>query len=528
MTQHIYELTSYKEAYKYPFIATEILSSRNKIIEHSLLTSDTEENNNILNLLKVLDNKEVLNTTLPGYINKIITSHLENELLYDNILKNSNIIFDILFKYIYNDSYRDIFYLVINESIKKGKKEFYDFIPKIFEYLMNYMNKYITDMNINNKENEEAVMEIKNGIKNLIIILIKLAENNDELFDKVVKKLSEEDILKNLVSNMKEIDDDSNEEEINLKNRCNKNAFYCINKLSVLFSNLFNIILTKLENDKYAYYKYYLLTIIEPSYSPYNQNQNLVNNNDAKAGEDPNDNKDKSNENNENAEKYKILIDSSISYLHYLYSNYENKIEVIDDINKHIIFSTYNNITDILILITLIEKKDNEKLCIFLNNILIDLIQLIIEYPNCSILHNKTLEIVKLILEYNLSIKKDKIIRYLKNYLNEKKVNELITDDGVINNDKKESSNNIYLVNILNLLEKQEDKKIVEYLEKNNQGLYEDERLSPEQYVPTPDEEEIILKKKEDIHDSEAFIFTPKKIIEDSKKIMKNLKELDI
>ena len=525
LTQHIYELTSYKEAYKYPFIATEILSSRNKIIEQSLLTSNTEENNNILNLLKVLVNKEVLNTTLPGYINKIITSHLENELLYNNILKNNNTIFDILFKYIYNDSYRDIFYLVINEAIKKGIKEFYDFIPKIFEHLMNYMNKYISDTNINNKENEDEVMEIKNRIKNLIFILIKLAENNDQLFDMIVKKLSEEDILKNLLSNMKEIDDESNEEVIKLKNRCNINAFYCVNKISLLFSNLFNIILTKHENDKYAYYKYYLLTIIEPSYSLNIQNQNIVNNDDSKAGDESNENKDKS---NENEEKYKILIDASISYLNYLYSNYENKIEVIDDINKHIIYSTYNSITDILILITLIEKKDNEKLCIFLNNILIDLIQLIIEYPNYSILHNETLEIVKQILEYNLSIKKDKIIRYVKNYLNEKKINELITDDGVINNYKKESSNNIYLVNILNLLEKQDNKKIVEYLEKNSQGLYEDEKLSPEQYVPTPDEEEIILKKKEDIHDSEAFIFTPKKIIEDSKKIMKNLKELDV
>lgn len=477
-----------------------------------------------------------MNTTLPGYINKIITSHLENELLYDNILKNSNTIFDILFKYIYNDSYRDIFYLVINEAIKKGKKEFYDFIPKIFEHLLNYMNKYISDVNINNNENEDEVMEIKNGIKNLIIILIKLAENSDELFDMVVKKLSEEDILKNLVSNIKEIDEESNEEEIKNKNRCNKNAFYCVTKLSALFSNLFNIILTRHENDKYAYYKYYLLTIIEPSYSPYNQNQNqnAANNDDGKAGEEPNENKEKSNENNEsvvnneNEEKYKILIDSSISYLNYLYSNYENKIEVIDDINKHIIFSTYNNITDILILITLIDKKDNEKVCIFLNNLLIDLIQLIIEYPNCSILHNKTLEIVRLTIEYNLSIKKDKIIRYLKNYLNEKKINELITDEGVINNDKKESSNNIYLVNILNILEKQDNKKIVDYLERNSQGLYQDEKLSPEQYVATPDEDEIILKKKEDIHDSEAFIFTPKKIIEDSKKIMKNLKELDI
>ncbi len=46
-------------------------------------------------------------------------------------------------------------------------------------------------------------------------------------------------------------------------------------------------------------------------------------------------------------------------------------------------------------------------------------------------------------------------------------------------------------------------------------------------YVPKM-EEDIIFEKKEDIHDSEGFIFTPKKVIEDSKKIMKNLKEFDV
>ena len=51
--------------------------------------------------------------------------------------------------------------------------------------------------------------------------------------------------------------------------------------------------------------------------------------------------------------------------------------------------------------------------------------------------------------------------------------------------------------------------------------------MEPGEYVPKPDEDEIIFKKKEDYHDSEAFIFTPKKVIEDSKKIMKNLKQLD-
>ena len=122
LTQQIYEMTPYKEAYKYPFIVTEILSCKNKLIEESLLnTKDkNEEENNILNLFKVLDNEKVLNTTLPGYINRIISSHIDNALLYDNIIKYKNIIFDILLKYVYNDYFRDIFYLIVNEVFKKG------------------------------------------------------------------------------------------------------------------------------------------------------------------------------------------------------------------------------------------------------------------------------------------------------------------------------------------------------------------------------------------------------------------------
>ena len=233
-------------------------------------------------------------------------------------------------------------------------------------------------------------------------------------------------------------------------------------------------------------------------------------------------------DNNEKNENIQLLIDTSISYLKEIFSIFENKIETIHDISKSIIFSFYNKITDILILIIILEKKNNEKLNIFLNEILIDLIQLIIDFPNYSLIHNKTLKIFQYIFEYNFSIKKDNIIKYLKSYFNEKKINELITDEGTILNDKKESNNNIYLINILNLLEKQDNKKISDYLGKSAEGLLESEKMEPGDYVPKPDEDDIIMQKKEDIHDSEAFIFTPKKVIEDSKKIMKNLKQLDV
>ena len=135
-------MTSYKEAYKYPFIATEILSSKNRLMQGALF-NNTNGENNILNLIKVLDNKEILNTTIPGYINKIFSSHIENELLFEILSKNNNEIFEILLKYIYHDSYRDLFYLIVNKTAKKGKLDNNDVIQKLIEKLLNHMNEYI-------------------------------------------------------------------------------------------------------------------------------------------------------------------------------------------------------------------------------------------------------------------------------------------------------------------------------------------------------------------------------------------------
>ena len=517
LTQHIYEMTPYKEAYKYPFIASEILSSKNRLIVRTLFdVPKQEEDNNILNLFKVLDNKDILNTTIPGYIHKIISSHIENEKLYDNMITNNNnknYIFDILLKYIFNDSYRDIFYLITNEVLKRDIKEYNYLINKIFENLLFYMNKYISIME-STEENKENIVEIKDDIFNLIYILVKLGENNHESFSLIIKELSTGNLLNNLKNNLKQIDEDENENQTENKNKFNLNVFYCLNKISILFSNLYNIILVKNENNnKYAYYKYYLSTIIDPPYNPYEYKAK----GEVKEIE------------NEKEEDINLLIEISILFLREAFSIFENKIETIDELNKSIIFSFYNKITDIIILIIVIEKKDNEKLNAFLNEILIDLIQLIIDYPYCSILHNKTLKIFQYITEYNLSINKEQLLIFLKNYLNQKIIiNDLINEEGTILNNKKESNSNIYLISILNLLEKQEDSKIKDYLEKANQGLLESEKMDPKDYVPKPDEEEIIMQKKQDIHDTEAFIFTPKKVIEDSKKIMKNLKELDV
>ena len=108
------------------------------------------------------------------------------------------------------------------------------------------------------------------------------------------------------------------------------------------------------------------------------------------------------------------------------------------------------------------------------------------------------------------------------NYINNDNILE--NSNTFISNLTKEQLNKTALLPSSELIQQ----KINDYLEKNSEGLLESEKMQPGDYVPKPDEDEIILQKKEDIHDSEGFIFTPKKVIEDSKKIMKNLKNLDI
>ena len=518
-------MTSYKEAYKYPFIAAEILSSKNKLITEKILKENNNENY-VLKLIKVLDNKEILNTTIPGYITKIISSHVDSELFYENIVKNKEIIFEIFFKYIYNDSYRDLFYLIINSAINQGKNEFNDYIQKLFDNLLINTNNYISN------ENNDDVMELKDGIKNIIYIFIKLAENKEEIFNLIINKLNEFDFIKKLKENIKEIDD------IDKTNQNNINILFCINSIIILITNLLNIIITKKENDVYAFNKYYLSTIFDPPYSLNNYITYNINDSNRKEIIDKdikekNENKDVEMKVEEEDKKENInlsqLNDIGLAYLNEVYTFFDKYIKVLNNLSKSVIFSLYDKITDLIILLLIINSsEENEKLKNFLDQILISLIKLIIENPQYNIINNKILQIFKLISQKNISISKSLLITYLKEFLSEQKLNDLISNEGVIANNSNENSNNIYLINILNILEKQENEKVCKYLQKTNEGLLENEKMEVGDYVPKMEEDEIIFEKKQDIHDTEGFIFTPKKVIEDSKKIMKNLKEFDV
>jgi len=519
-------MTSYKEAYKYPLIAAEILSSKNKLITEKILKENNNENY-VLKLIKVLDNKEILNTTIPGYISKIISAHVDSELFYENIIKNKEIIFEIFLKYIYNDSYRDLFYSIINSTINKGKNEFDDYIQKLFNNLLLNMNNYISNENIND------LVELKDAIKNIIYIFVKLADNNDEIFNLIINKLNEFDLIQKLNENIKEF------EETDKTNENNINILFCFNNIIILVSNLLNIIITKKENDVYAFNKYYLCTIFDPPYSTNNYITYTINDNNKieninKEEKENNQDKDVEMKVEEEDKKENInasqLVDIGLTYLNEAYSFYNKYIQVINNLNKSVIFSLYNKITDLIILLLIVisSEEENKKFTSFLDLILISFIKLILEHPQYNIINNKILQIFKLISQKNISISKSPLITYLKEFLNEQKLNDLISNEGVITNTVNENSNNIYLVNILNIIEKQDNEKICKYLQKTNEGLLENEKMEIGDYVPKMEEDDIIFEKKQDIHDTEGFIFTPKKVIEDSKKIMKNLKEFDV
>jgi hypothetical protein len=299
-------------------------------------------------------------------------------------------------------------------------------------------------------------------------------------------------------------------------------------------SNLLNVIITKNENDIYAFNKYYLSTIYDP---PYSVNSNITYNvsNIKDVGHKDEEDKDKDvemkveRENKNDKINLNQLIDIGIEYLNESNSFFEKYIKILDNINKSVIFSYYDKMTDLIILILKITAtKEKEKITNFLNLILQDLIKFIINYPQNSIINNKTLYIFKLVALNDTMIEKSSLVNLLKDTLSQKRLDDLITNEGVISNNDIGNNNNIYLINILNLLEKQENEKIVKYLQKTNEGLYENEKMEIGDYVPKPDEDEIIFEKKQDLHDTEGFIFTPKKIIEDSKKILKNLKEFDV
>ena len=65
------------------------------------------------------------------------------------------------------------------------------------------------------------------------------------------KIINEREFINNLKNNLKEIDEDGKDDENNIKNKNDINVFYFISKNIHSFRNLFNIILSRNENDNF-------------------------------------------------------------------------------------------------------------------------------------------------------------------------------------------------------------------------------------------------------------------------------------
>ena len=144
-------MTNYKFAFTYPYLVAEVLSMNNEKFSEALFT---EKNNSIpiLDLLNCLSKDSIKDTTIPGYICKIITSQLmNNDKLIMNIEPYLDSIQRNLYKNIDSDSYRDILNVILVKGIKKDIKENTNSFIKSVDSIVNMIVEIFNDFNNNNE-----------------------------------------------------------------------------------------------------------------------------------------------------------------------------------------------------------------------------------------------------------------------------------------------------------------------------------------------------------------------------------------
>ena len=192
-------MTNYKSAFKYPYIVTEILSSQNEKITNQLFLIEGENKPLILQIIETLNEINIQDSTIPGYVTKIIIAHISNDNFYNCIYNYFNDLFNFLFKNIESDSIRDITYELINKGLHSNNQE------KFIEIFNIFINK-LKETNINH-----------NIFQNEIWLIIALSRSNEIIYNKI------DEILSIIISIFLEKDDNTMNDyphEITSKDDC--------------------------------------------------------------------------------------------------------------------------------------------------------------------------------------------------------------------------------------------------------------------------------------------------------------------
>ena len=181
-----------------------------------------------------------------------------------------------------------------------------------------------------------------------------------------------------------------------------------------------------------------------------------------------------------------------------------------------------SNLLDTLIILLTF----NPKFPILTPTFLIDLIKLMIEFPNHTIISQKVTKIFEIYDKENSDC--TELINNIEQILSKSTIEEVFINNEIISNKSPISLYLIYFIKIyISLKGNNENIEIIKkYNDIISKGLFQG-ILQPETDIVQKNEDEEPIEQTKDIHDTEAFLFTTKKILEDSKKVSKKLKEID-
>ena len=478
LTSDINEMTNYKFAFKYPYIVSEILSNPNEKIANKLFIIEGENTPLILQILKTLNENNIQDSTIPGYITKIIIAHIPNDNIFNCIFPYLNEFFDFLFKHIEYDSFRDIAFEIINKGLNSDNK--YNFI-ELFDNLV----KKLKEPNI-----EQSKLE------NEIWLIIALCRTNEIIFQKI------DEILSVIVSIFLEKDEKTMSNlpyDIKSKEECDKYTSLMKLITNCLFIGLKN------NNKDILSFNLCITNLIDT-----NRLSNLMN--------------DLSNIDilttfNGNTNDGCKLIGKNINLL---YTVFKKCDEFLQNHNLSSCTLFLSNLLDTLIILLTF----NPKFPILTPTFLIDLIKLMIEFPNHTIISQKVTKIFEIYDKENSDC--TELINNIEQILSKSTIEEVFINNEIISNKSPISHYLIYFIKIyISLKGNNENIEIIQkYNDIISKGLYQG-ILQPETDIVQKNEDEEPIEQTKDIHDTEAFLFTTKKILEDSKKVSKKLKEID-
>ena len=426
LTTNINQMKNCQNAFKIPFVASEILSNTHDKIEKKLFLIKEDEKPLILKIIETLNEDNIKDTTIPGYISKIFRAHISNNYIFNCMYPYLKELFSFLFENIECDSFRDIAFELINKGLNTKHKEKF---LELFDIFLTRLKEPNPD---------------KYQLENSIWLIIALCRINEDIYHKIDEILS---VIISIFYEKNEQDNDifSKEE---------------YDKFTLLMQLITNILYIPLKNRNTEIFSYNLcITNLIDTNLSLTENYELSN--------------------------IDLLTDydgSNIDSFRFICKNFNLLYSIFLKCKKFLKEQKISSCTFLLsnLLDTLIILLNfNPKFPIITTNFLLDLINVMIEYPNHSIINQKISGIISIFEKENFD--SSIILNDLeKQILTKSNIEEVLIRNTIISNNSKISIYLIYFIKIYTSL-KGKNNEITDLIEKYNEiiskGLFQNELM---------------------------------------------------